>query len=82
MDVLLQAEKVFEVIGESGRLQNMKQIGAAWNNMIELQDDNGEKLILYRKDSFVTDAMNELMNQLTEYVVIGGSSALIERLRG
>lgn len=48
MQVKLKQVRSFEVVGSAGRVEHMEQMGQPWNDMIELQDTTGRKLVLMR----------------------------------
>jgi len=81
MQVKIKPAKVFEVVGRTGRLECLQQIGDAWNDLIELQDADGRKLILQRTRGIIAQTMTELLGDGTsDWTVIAGSPDLLHTL--
>lgn len=81
MRVKMKPVKVFEVIGRTGRLEHLRQIGSEWNNMVELQDDKGAKLILMRESGIMLQAFSEVMGDGTsDWNVVSGAPSLLHTL--
>lgn len=81
MRVKMKPVKVFEVIGRTGRLEYLRQIGSDWNNMVELQDDKGAKLILMRESGIMSQAISEVLGDGTsDWTVVSGSPSLLHTL--
>lgn len=81
MRVKMMPVKVFEVIGRTGRLKYLRQVGNDWNNMVELQDDKGCKLILMRESGIMSQALSEVMgNGTSDWTVVSGTPDLLHTL--
>lgn len=81
MRVKMKPVKVFEVIGRFGRLEYLRQVGSDWNNMVELQDDKGAKLILMRESGVMSQAISEVMGDgISDWTVVSGSPSLLHTL--
>lgn len=81
MRVKMKPVKVFEVIGSTGRLEYLRQVGSDWNNMIELQDEKGAKLILMREGGVMSQALSEVMGDGTsDWTVVSGAPSLLHTL--
>ena len=81
MRVKMKPVKVFEVVGRTGRLENLQQIGAEWNNMVELQDDKGASLVLMREGGFLSAAISEILKDgASDWTVISGAPKLLNTL--
>ena len=80
MRVKMKPVRVFEVIGRTGRL-DLRQVGDDWNNMVELQDDKGCKLILIRESGIMSQALSEVMgNGTSDWTVVSGTPDLLHTL--
>jgi hypothetical protein len=81
MRVKMRPVKVFEVIGRTGRLEHLRQVGNDWNNMVELQDEKGAKLILMRESGVMSQALSEVMGDGTsDWTVVSGAPSLLHTL--
>jgi len=82
MRVKMKPVKVlFEVIGRAGRLEYLRQVGSEWNNMVELQDHKGAKLILMRENGIMSQALSEVMGDGTsDWKVVSGAPSLLHTL--
>ena len=81
MRVKLKPVRVFEVIGHTGRLEYLQQVGDDWNDMIELRDSDGKKLILARTSGIMSQALSEILGDGTsDWTVISGAPSLLHTL--
>lgn len=81
MRVKVKPVKVFEVIGRTGRLEHLQQVGSEWNDMVELQDAHGRKLILLRTSGPVSQVLSEVLGDgTTDWTVISASPSLLHTL--
>lgn len=81
MRVKLKPVKVFEVIGRTGRLEHLRQVGDDWNNMVELQDAEGKKLVLMRESGVMSQAISDVLGDGTsDWTVVSGAPSLLHTL--
>ena len=81
MQVKLKPLKAFEVIGRTGRLEHLRQVGNEWNDMVELQDADGKKLILMRTTGVLVQKVSEALGDGTsDWVVISAAPGLLHKL--
>jgi hypothetical protein len=81
MRVKVKPVKVFEVIGRTGRLEHLQQVGSDWNDMVELQDAEGKKLILMRTSGIMSQALSEVLGDHTsDWTVVSGAPSLLHKL--
>jgi hypothetical protein len=81
MQVKLKQVRSFEVVGSAGRVEHMEQMGQPWNDMIELQDTTGRKLVLMRQTSALGQAISEAIGDgFSSWSVVSATPSLMDVL--
>lgn len=78
--IQLKKARAFEVASKSGAPIQLHQRGAAWNNMIELRDDQGRILVIESLDSSVSEVLLDMLGKAQEYTVVRCSPSLMDEL--
>lgn len=86
LNVTLKPLNHFDLIGEHGKLENLKQIGSEWNGMVELRAPNGGTIILAKTDeNLKNDSIFEAIfgsskDEDSQWTVIKISPHLLEKI--